>query len=296
MARSGKRQSPALRRRKLPNWPLLGLALAGMALSGYLSATAWFGSQPLYCGEGTACDVVQTSHWATLLGLPIAFWGFLTYSALAFIAGRVKKADLHWSYAWLVAVIGLGISLYLSAIAVFVLGAACTYCLSSMFLIAIIVGVLVRQRPEGLPGFRWPTWLAQTGGVAAALVVLLQLHYSGAFHPAAGPEDPYLKGLSLHLAEADAKDALRLIRSPTALRGVLAERPQRPPSASLRASGDRGLPHVDHRRAPLRAPAQPAGASPHLRLRGQSSTPLGALSTPWPCTGSGSPWAARRSP
>jgi uncharacterized membrane protein len=205
MARSGKRQSPALRRRKLPNWPLLGLALAGMALSGYLSATAWFGSQPLYCGEGTACDVVQTSHWATLLGLPIAFWGFLTYSALAFIAGRVKKADLHWSYAWLVAVIGLGISLYLSAIAVFVLGAACTYCLSSMFLIAIIVGVLVRQRPEGLPGFRWPTWLAQTGGVAAALVVLLQLHYSGAFHPAAGPEDPYLKGLSLHLAEADAR-------------------------------------------------------------------------------------------
>jgi uncharacterized membrane protein len=205
MSSRGKRQSSALRRRKLPNWPLLGLALTGMALSGYLSLTAWLGSQPLYCAAGSPCDVVQTSHWATLLGLPIAFWGFLTYAALAYIAGRVKKADLHWSYAWLVAMVGLGVSLYLIAIALFVLEAACTYCLSSAALVAVIVGVLVWQRPAALPSFRWATWLMQTGGVAAAAVVLLHLHFSGVFHPAAGPEDPYLKALSIHLAESDAK-------------------------------------------------------------------------------------------
>ncbi|MHC4551120.1 MAG: vitamin K epoxide reductase family protein, partial [Planctomycetota bacterium] len=190
MARRGKRQSSAPRRRKLPNWPLLGLSATGMALTGYLSATAWFGSEPLYCGAGSSCDVVQTSHWATLLGLPIALWGFFTHAALAYVAGRVKKADLHWSYAWIVALVGLGVSLYLIGVALFVLEAACFYCLASFALVAAIVGVLVWQRPGGLPGFRWPAWLAQTGALATAIVVVLHLHYSGVFHPAAGPEDP----------------------------------------------------------------------------------------------------------
>jgi uncharacterized membrane protein len=176
-----------------------------MALTGYLSLSAWFGSKPLYCGAGSSCDVVQTSHWATLLGLPIAFWGFLTHATLAYIAGRVKKTELHWPYAWIVALIGLGVSLYLTGIALFVLEAACAYCLTSLALMATLVGVLVRQRPEGLPGFGWPSWLAQTGGLAAAILVLLHLHYGGVFHPDAGPEDPYLKALSIHLAESDAK-------------------------------------------------------------------------------------------
>jgi uncharacterized membrane protein len=205
MAKRGKTRRPALRRRKLPNWPLLGLSLTGMALTGYLSVVAWFGSKPLYCAAGSGCDVVQTSHWGTLLGLPIAFWGFLTHATLAYIAARVKRTELHWPYAWVVGLIGLGVSLYLTGVALFVIEAACAYCLASLALVATIVGVLVRQRPEELPGFHWPGWLAQTGGLTAAVLVLLHLQFSGVFHPSAGPEDPYLKALSIHLAKSDAK-------------------------------------------------------------------------------------------
>ena len=193
------------RNRKLPNRPLLGLSLTGVALTGYLTLTAWLGNQPLYCGEGSGCDLVQTSHWSTLLGLPIAFWGLLSYAALAYIAYRVKKPEAHWPFAWIVSLLGLGISLYLAAISLFVIGAACLYCMASLALMATIFGVVLAQKPPEGSGFRWPSWLAQTGALTVAVVVILHLHFLGMFYPDAGPEDPYLRALAIHLARVDAK-------------------------------------------------------------------------------------------
>jgi uncharacterized membrane protein/glutaredoxin len=200
-----RRRSARQRNRKLPNWPLLGVALAGMGLTGYLSLTAWFGSHALYCGQGSTCDIVQSSHWSTLLGLPIAFWGFLTYATLAQIAYRVRRAETHWAFAWIVSLSGLGVSLYLTAISIFVLEATCAYCLGSLALMATAFGVVLWQRPREPSDLRWPSWLAQTGGVTAGILVVLHLHFSGVVHPAAGPEDPYLKALAIHLTEVGAK-------------------------------------------------------------------------------------------
>ena len=138
-----RKKSVRPRNRKLPNWPLLALAAAGMGLTGYLSLAAWFGSHPLYCGEGSACDIVQSSHWSTLVGLPIAFWGFLTYATLAHIAYRVKKVEAHWRFAWVVSLLGLGVSLYLTAISLFVVEASCAYCMGSLALMAATFAVVV---------------------------------------------------------------------------------------------------------------------------------------------------------
>jgi len=190
-------------RRKLPNWPLLALSVAGMALAGYLSYTAWFGVKLAYCGPGSGCDTVQASRWATLFGMPIAFWGLLTYAALAWIALRVKNASTHWQAAWLLALPALGISLYLTGVSLWVLQATCFYCLASLGLVALVVLVLAIQG-RSVPGISWPGWLSASGGFAAAIVLLLALHYSGIFSPAAGPEDPYLKGLAEHLKTAGA--------------------------------------------------------------------------------------------
>ena len=35
--------------------------------------------------------------------------------------------------------------------------------------------------------------------------MILHLHFSGVFHAAAGPEDPYLKALAIHLTEVGTK-------------------------------------------------------------------------------------------
>src|SRR6266850_7210428 len=66
-----------------PNWLLFGLALLGMALSGYLTVSAWQDKAVAFCTQGAGCDVVLNSRWSTLFGMPTSFWGFLTYALLA---------------------------------------------------------------------------------------------------------------------------------------------------------------------------------------------------------------------
>lgn len=198
-----KAREAASRRKKLPNWPLLALALVGMALTGYLTGTAWFETKLAYCGAGSGCDTVQSSRWATLLGAPIALWGFLAYGTLAWIAWRVRQPTQHWQAAWLVALLSLGVSLYLTSISLLVLQASCYYCLASLALIVVIVGLLAVQSRQ-VPGIAWPVWLAQSAGLAAVVVVLLHLHYSGVFSRSAGPEDPYLRGLAERLQSSGA--------------------------------------------------------------------------------------------
>jgi uncharacterized membrane protein len=191
------------RRRSLPNWPLLGLAGAGMLLTAYLALSSWLGTAPAFCTEGSACDVVQRSRWGTFLFLPTAAWGFLAYATLGHIAWRVRDAGRHWRFSSAIALVGVAISAYLTFISVRVIGATCLYCLASLGLMAAILAVTLLQRPE-LGAFSWPSWAGQTGLLAAAVVLALHLHYSGVFDSSMGPEDPYLRGLAEHLASSGA--------------------------------------------------------------------------------------------
>ncbi len=199
-----QKQKPVLTRREHPNWPLTGLAIAGMLLTAYLVITSLLGEYPLYCDEGSTCDIVQRSRWGTLMYLPIAFWGFLTYAVLAYIGFRVRSHGWHWKSAWVVSMVGFGYSLYLNAIAVFEIEAMCVYCLASLSIMATIFGVVVFQRPKGLPDFRYPAWAGAMIILTVLIVGGLHLHYSGVFDPATGPEDLYLKGLAEHLSKEKA--------------------------------------------------------------------------------------------
>jgi uncharacterized membrane protein/Zn ribbon nucleic-acid-binding protein len=200
--RANARQIAAPPRTTLPNRPLLGLSLAGIAVAGYLTYTGWTGAQAAYCEAGGGCDVVQSSQWATFLGVPTAFWGLLTYAALAFIATRVKRPNVQWQRAWVVGMIGFAVSVYLTAISVLVLQATCPYCLASLAIFTAIVGLLAWQRPESIPRFAWPRWLLQTGVVA--LIAIGALHLQSTSNAAAGQEDPYLSGLAAKLTESGA--------------------------------------------------------------------------------------------
>jgi uncharacterized membrane protein len=202
--RKKKKGQPVLKKRDRPNWPLTALAGAGMVLTAYLVLTSWLDQPPLYCDEGSSCDIVQQSRWGTFLGLPTAFWGFLTYAALAYIGFRVRHPVWHWKSAWTASLVGLGYSVYLIAISLLVIDATCAYCLASFSIMAVIFGVIIFQRPAGLPDFKYVTWAGQTIAMALVIVGGMHLHYSGVFDPAAGPEDPYLRGLAEHLSRENA--------------------------------------------------------------------------------------------
>jgi uncharacterized membrane protein len=203
-SKKGKQAAAPSLLRDGPNWPLFALAAAGMALSGYLTLTAWLGKEVAFCVEGAGCDVVLNSRWSTLFGMPTSFWGFLTYALLAAVAWN-RYADNQWRWAWVISLFGVLYSLYLTSVSFFVLQAACQYCLASLGLMAAIFIMTTFQRPANLPKFSWGPWLAKSIGATAAGIVTLHLYYAGYWGKAPGPEDPWIRGLAEHLAKSDAK-------------------------------------------------------------------------------------------
>lgn len=179
---------------------LLGLAGIGILLTIYLTYVSWFETHPAFCSEGSGCDLVQASRWATFLGMPMAFWGLLTYVMLAHLIWRAKRKPASWTMVVFVAVSGFAISAYLTLVSVVEIEATCPYCLASFVIITtIMILTVVRQPPN------WATSLKEALVIAVLLVGGLHLHYSGVFDAAAGPEDPQLQALATHLTEKGVK-------------------------------------------------------------------------------------------
>lgn len=168
-ARAAQPRGTAARgRHALDNW-LFALALAGIALTAYLTLSAWFGAQPAFCGADSDCDLVQQSRWSRLLGVPIALWGLLTYAVLAHLTWRLRTRPSTWRSALLVAVVGAAVSWYLAAISMFVIEALCFYCLGSFAIANALLAVLLVRRPAQMPEHAWAKALPAPFG--AALVI-----------------------------------------------------------------------------------------------------------------------------
>jgi uncharacterized membrane protein len=188
----------------LDNW-LIALVAAGIALTAYLTFIAWFGEHPAFCGAGSECDIVQQSRWSTFLGAPMAFWGLLTYALLARQLWRLRTRPSAWRTALLLAAVGAAVSWYLTAVSVFAIEATCGYCLASFGVMNALLVLLLLRRPAHMPEHAWAKSLPTPVGVSALIVLVMFLHFSGVFNPAAGPEQPYLKALALHLRDSGAR-------------------------------------------------------------------------------------------
>lgn len=189
--------------RPTPNWPLLALSLVGIALAGYLSWTALTSTAVQGCAEGGGCDAVLSSRWATLLGVPTAVWGLLTYLALAGTA-FIRRAETQWRLAWTIAFFGALYSVYLTTISLTMLGATCPYCLTSLTLMTSILVVVTYQRPITLRTFSWPRWLRWRGAISAGLIVFLHLNFIGVLGRTPEVEDPIQRALAIHVARSGA--------------------------------------------------------------------------------------------
>ncbi len=196
--------TPAVGRHPLDNW-LLGLALAGIVLTAYLTFVAWSGEHPAYCGAESDCGLVQQSRWSTLLGIPIALWGLFTYALLARLVWRLRTRPSSWRMALTIAIVGAAVSWYLTSVSVFVIEAVCVYCLASFGLINALLVLLLVRRPTHMPEHEWAKSLPGPLGSAVVVVFALFLNFSGLFDPAAGPEKPYLKALAIHLHDSGAR-------------------------------------------------------------------------------------------
>ncbi len=197
---SGTSAGPSAKGSSPIDMVVLVLAVAGILLTAYLTFTTSFGEHPAFCSEGSGCDIVQSSRWATFLGAPMALWGCLTYIVIAGLAWRARTKVGSWTPLIFAASCGFAISAYLTAVSVIEIEATCPYCLASFAIITtIMILTMVRQPPD------WSTSVKEAAVVAMLIVGALHMHYSGVFDAAAGPEDPQLQALAIHLEKTGVK-------------------------------------------------------------------------------------------
>lgn len=146
-----------LRLRVIPKW-LLGLliffAVLGFADATYLTVEHYTNTNPP-CFVGN-CEIVLTSVYATIAGIPVALLGMVYYLfilIMLFVYIESKK-EIALRIALLTTAIGLLMSLYFFILQAFVIRAFCQYCLfsaiSSMGLFITAMYGIVKWREEKL--------------------------------------------------------------------------------------------------------------------------------------------------
>jgi uncharacterized membrane protein len=130
------------------------LALVGFFVALYLWLHALGVGGALKCGTG-GCETVQTSRWAVLFGVPVAFYGVVGYFALlvgALVSLRpAALGDRKWNVMLAgLSTIGLLFTAYLTYLELFVIHAICRWCVGSAVIIAVIwvVAVISLRRQD----------------------------------------------------------------------------------------------------------------------------------------------------
>lgn len=118
------------------------LSLAGIFVALYLLLYKLGMIGNLSCSVGS-CETVNSSKWATFLGLPVAGWGVAWYVAMFVLAivstgSRFADSPLVSLVLLGVAASGLIFSLYLTYLELFVINAICQWCVVSAIIVTII--------------------------------------------------------------------------------------------------------------------------------------------------------------
>lgn len=131
---------------------IVALSLVGVVIASYLSWVK-FSDTEAFCGGVGNCSSVQTSAYAYLMGIPVAYLGLLAYLAILGVAVFNLKAtpeQRSWSDLLLfgLAVGGFAFSTYLTYTELFILHEICPWCVAS-FLNLIIITVLAAPAAFG---------------------------------------------------------------------------------------------------------------------------------------------------
>jgi uncharacterized membrane protein len=197
--------------------PLMaGIATLGATTTAYLTYTKLTGNNTACPTAG--CDLVLSSPYATLFGLPLALFGLLAYIGIAILAIApllINAASHHrhrleqWT-GWLL-FIGttamLVFSGYLMALLAFEFKTVCVYCLASALCSTLLFILAIAGRP-------WPDigQLVFTGTIVAMVTLVATLgSYAQINQPAianAGVESPAIAGLPITTPASTAEIAL----------------------------------------------------------------------------------------
>jgi uncharacterized membrane protein len=114
------------------------MAVLGVGLASYLTYIHYAGIKPLCGRNGGSCEIVQTSKYSHLLGVPVALIGLIGYVLI--LGSLLAPEEERFRFATVALVLGgFGFSLYLTYREVFSLEKICEYCVSSAILLTLML-------------------------------------------------------------------------------------------------------------------------------------------------------------
>jgi uncharacterized membrane protein len=119
------------------------LAVAGCGIAAYLTVVH-YAHQPIACSSIGDCELVNSSKYAELAGLPVALLGAGAYVTLFVLvaAAWLRQDATALLAAWGVALASFAFSMYLTYVELRVLHAICVYCVGSASVMTALLLVL----------------------------------------------------------------------------------------------------------------------------------------------------------
>ncbi len=123
---------------------IIVLAFLGIADSTYALKQHYAAPLTSSCdvNETISCTAVNQSSYSDVAGIPVAAAGMAGYALLAFLAGAILSgrgpAPIWRTLLLLASLAALAVSLALTYVEIFVLGAICPLCVTSLALVIVI--------------------------------------------------------------------------------------------------------------------------------------------------------------
>ncbi|MFT4049210.1 MAG: vitamin K epoxide reductase family protein [Solirubrobacterales bacterium] len=123
----------------------LGIAIAivsalGLCVAGYLAYHKLFGGT-LQCVAGHGCQIVQKSKYATFLGVPVPYIGFVGW--IGILLSLLVPGDIGRGITAAMTLFGALFTIYLTYLELFEIHAICPWCVTNGVLMVIAAGLSI---------------------------------------------------------------------------------------------------------------------------------------------------------
>src|SRR6202035_279734 len=128
---------------------MIVLTVVGLGLASYLTYVHYSGIKPA-CSLGGSCELVQTSAYSHLAGVPVALMGLIGYVSILLLLLLPETETTRFATV-AVTTVGFGFSAYLTYRELFSIHAICEWCVSSaVIMTALLICAVIRYL--GAPG------------------------------------------------------------------------------------------------------------------------------------------------
>ena len=117
---------------------LVALTLLGVGVATYLTYIHYAGIKPLCGRNGGGCEIVQTSEYSKLAGVPVALIGLIGYVAILAALLAPENESSRFAAVGLT-VVGFGFSAYLTFRELFSIHHICEWCVSSAVIVTLLM-------------------------------------------------------------------------------------------------------------------------------------------------------------